>query len=283
MSGTLFVVSTPIGHLEDISTRAAEVLRDCDACYAEDTRRTRTLLGHVSASPELLSLHEHNERSRIPEILERVSRGEAVALVSDAGTPTVSDPGRRLVDEALGGGVRVIPIPGPSAVMAALSVSGLPADRFLFAGFPPRKGSDREAWIERVGECPETVVCFEAPTRLARLLEDLSEQGLGDRAAVVCRELTKIHEEIRAGTISELATVYGGRSVKGEVTLVLAGTEDAPEPAPDPEAIAEAARHLAARGASRRDIAGGLEERFGLSRNDAYRLSLEFEERRRDD
>ena len=223
MTGTMFVVGTPIGNLGDLTRRAAEVLRSVDVCYAEDTRRTRGLLSHLAAETPLRSLHEHNERARVEEVLGRLESGETIALVSDAGTPTVSDPGRRVLAAVLEAGHRVSPVPGASAVSAAISVSGLPGDRFTFAGFPPRRRSARESWVEAVRTTRDTTVAFEAPGRLQALLEELAASGLADRRAVVCRELTKLHEEVAAGTIAELATVYGTRTVKGEVTMVIAG------------------------------------------------------------
>lgn len=278
MSGTLLVIGTPIGNLGDLSPRAAEALGSADVCYAEDTRRTGRLLAEVDGAPPLRSLHEHNERSRVEEVLGRLERGERVALVTDAGMPTVSDPGRRVVEAARGAGFRIEPVPGPSAVTTAIAVSGFQADRFWFAGFAPRGGAERDAWVDRVRQSPDTVAIFESPARVGSLLADLAAAGMGDRGAVVTRELTKLHEEIRGGSISELATVYEGRSVKGEVTLVVEG---APEAAPpDPERVAATARRLAARGLSRKDIAGRLSEEYGLKRNDAYRMSLVAEEER---
>lgn len=273
-SGRLFVVGTPIGNLDDLSPRVAGTLERVRVCFAEDTRRTGRLLDRLGTRPTLRSLFAHNEQGRVDEILARLQTGEDVAIVSDAGTPTVSDPGARVIDAALEAGVTVVPIPGPSAVSVALSASGLPADRYLFLGFAPRKGSERERWLSDVEGSRVTVVVFEAPGRLPGLLESLARRGLGDRRAVVCRELTKIHEEVRAGTISELATVYGEQSVKGEVTVVIAGRADDAAGGPDPEEVACAVEELVRAGIGRREIADTLRERFGLSRNDAYRMSL---------
>lgn len=274
--GRLFVVGTPIGNLDDLGPRAADALRSAAACYAEDTRRTGRLLARLGAETPLRSLHAHNEAARVDEVIQRLESGESVALVSDSGTPTVSDPGRRLVRAVLERGGLVTPIPGPSAVPAALSVSGLPADRFLFAGFAPRRGADRARWIASVVESPVTVVAFEAPGRLAATLAELARHGIGDREAVVCRELTKLHEEVRRGTIDTLATVYDEAIVKGEVTIVLAGVGDGPAggEAVDPAVVEEEVGRLAAEGRSRREIAAHLKERFGLTRNEAYRFSL---------
>lgn len=276
--GTLFIVGTPIGNLDDLTARAVETLGTVDACYAEDTRRTGRLLSRLGISVPLRSLHEHNERRRAEEILARLAAGEKLAIASDAGTPTLSDPGRKVVAEAWAAGHRVVPIPGASAVPAALSAAGLPADRFWFAGFPPRKGGDRRAWLGRVRRMPDTIVAFEAPGRLAGLLADLAAIGLGERTAAVCRELTKLHETIRRGTIAELATVYEGETVKGEVTLVVSGAgEDAsgPDEDADPERVRAVVAQLADEGLSRRAIAARLEERFDLTRNEAYEWSLE--------
>jgi len=276
--GILFIVGTPIGNLDDLTARAEETLKAVDACYAEDTRRTGRLLARLGISVPLRSLHEHNEQKRVGELLGRLAAGERIAIASDAGTPTLSDPGRRVIAEAWLAGHRVVPIPGPSAVPAALSASGLPADRFWFAGFPPRKGRAREVWLARVAAMPDTIVVFEAPGRLAALLAELSARGLGERAGVVCRELTKLHESIRRGTIAGLATVYDGETVKGEVTLVIAGgggTAAGPDEGPDPERLRAAVAELAKEGLSRRAIAARLKERFDLTRNEAYEWSLE--------
>ncbi|MDX1393756.1 MAG: 16S rRNA (cytidine(1402)-2'-O)-methyltransferase [Gemmatimonadota bacterium] len=272
--GRLFVVGTPIGNLDDLTDRARETLRAVAVCYAEDTRRTGRLLARIGVDVVLRSLHAHNEESRLSEIMERLGRAEDVALVSDAGTPTVSDPGARVVAAVLEAGGRVSPVPGPSAVSAALSVSGLPGDRCYFAGFGPRRSGERDEWLEEVARSRVTVVMFEAPGRLGRLLAHLAERGAGDRRAVVCRELTKLHEEVAAGTIADLATVYDGERVKGEVTLVMEGAPPTSGRADD-EAVRVALAELAASGAPRSRIARELRDRFGLARNEAYRLSHE--------
>lgn len=277
MEPGLHVVATPVGNLDDLSARARETLAAADVVYAEDTRRTGRLLEEIGADVPLRSLHEHNEAARVDEILERLAADGRCALVSDAGTPVVSDPGRRAVDAALEAGHRVVPIPGPSAVTAALSVSGLPADRFAMTGFPPRSGGDREAWMERVASSPETVVVFESPRRTAALLEEWERRGLGDRACVLCRELTKLHEEVRRGTVSELRSELAGRDLKGEVTLVLegGGTRGRDDRPPEVEA---SARRLLKRGWSTRDVADHLGEVFGVPRNEAYETALELDE-----
>lgn len=272
----LYVVATPVGNLSDLTERARRVLGGVDVVYAEDTRRTGRLLEEIGAEPALRSLHEHNEASRVDEILERLRGGAACALVSDAGTPGVSDPGRRTVAAVLDGGWPVVPVPGPSAVTAALSASGLPGDRFTMMGFPPRSGREREAWMERVSSSPTTVVVFESPRRTGALLAAWEERGLGDRTCVLCRELTKMHEEVRRGTVAGLRAATAERELKGEVTLVLAGAEPAGG-ADRPAEVAAAARSLLGHGWSTRDVTRHLGEVFGVPRNEAYELVLELE------
>ncbi len=216
---TLYVVATPIGNLEDITLRALRVLREVDLIAAEDTRRTLRLLNHYNIKKPLISYHEHNKLARIPEIL-KILEEKDVALVSDAGVPGVSDPGRELVAAALEAGFKVVPIPGPSAIPTALSVSGLPADQFLFLGYLPRKRSERRKLLSSVAEEERTLVAFEAPHRLRESLSDILEV-LGDREIAVCRELTKLHEEIFRGKVSEALERF--REPLGEFTLVLAG------------------------------------------------------------
>lgn len=273
MESGLYVVSTPIGNLSDLTDRAREVLRTVPVVFAEDTRRTGRLLTSIDASPELVSLHEHNEASRVPELLERLEAGSACALVSDAGVPSVSDPGRRAVRAALEGGHAVRAVPGASAVTAALSVAGLPADRFVFLGFPPRSGGDRERWLERCAALEWTGVTFESPRRVADLLEDWEARGLGDRRCVVCRELTKLHEELIHGTVSEMAARIGEAELRGEVTIVLAGGEPAGWEARRDE-VEAVARELVEQGLSTRDVAERLQSRFDVPRNAAYELAL---------
>ena len=275
MAATLYLVSTPIGNLDDLTERASRVLREVDVCFAEDTRRTGRLLQAVASDAPLRSLHAHNEAARVEEVLQRLARGKSVALVTDAGTPVVSDPGRRVVGAAHEAGHRVVPVPGPSAVTTALAASGLPADRFVFLGFPPRTGTERQRWLERVANSPDTCVIFESPVRLPDLLQDLVGQGLGDRRGTVCREMTKLHEEIRAGSVAALLETFDGREVRGEVTVVVAGSgSEEAGPAEDPEVARRVARTLAEAGCSTRDIAEHLQRDFGFSRNDAYRESL---------
>ncbi|HET9038968.1 MAG TPA: 16S rRNA (cytidine(1402)-2'-O)-methyltransferase [Gemmatimonadales bacterium] len=276
MPGILYVVATPLGNLGDLSTRASEVLRTVPVVAAEDTRRTRGLLTHLGAAPQLLSYHAHSEERRLEGLLEILHEGRDVALVSDAGTPVVSDPGTDLVAAARASGITVVPIPGPSAVATALSAAGLKGDRYLFLGFVPRKGGERTRLLARAAAEEWTVVFFEAPTRLTDLLEDLARVAGGGRRAVVARELTKLHEELRTGTLDELAGYYTEHPPRGEITLVVEGT-GAPEEPPDRTAEAvEQATLLLAEGLTRREVVRRLSETLGLPRNDAYRLVMEL-------
>ncbi len=274
MESALYVVSTPIGNRADMTERARQVLCAVAAVYAEDTRRTGRLLAWIGAQVPLRSLHEHNEASRTAEILARLERLESCALVSDAGTPLVSDPGARVVEAALAAGYRVIPVPGASAVLAALAASGFPGDQFAFLGFAPRRASQRAAWIELLARLPLTIVAFESPRRIGALLGELVDAGLDDRPCAVCRELTKLHESVRRGTVAELAPRFGG-DIKGEITLVIAGAAEAGWEARRDEAEREAAR-LGRRGLSTRDIGERLADAFDLPRNVAYELGLRF-------
>jgi 16S rRNA (cytidine1402-2'-O)-methyltransferase len=275
MAGTLYVVATPLGNLDDLSPRAAATLRQVVAVAAEDTRHTKPLLAHVGARAELLSFHAHSPDAALRRILHLLGSGKDVALVTDAGTPAVSDPGADLVAAARARDIPVVTVPGPTAVAAALAVSGLAADRYLFLGFLPRKGGDRRRLLDLVAKSEWTVVVFEAPPRVAELLADLAAACGGERPAAVSRELTKVFEETRAGTLAELAGYYGAAPPRGEVTVVIAGTgkparEERP---PDPEARARA---LLAQGMTRKDVANRLAEETGITRNTAYRLVNEL-------
>jgi len=215
------LVATPIGNLEDLSARGRRALEEASLVACEDTRHTGRLLSHLGIKRRMVSLHEHNERARLPQILAALDAGDDVALVSDAGTPLVSDPGFVLVREAVRNGIRVEPIPGPSAVLAALVASGLPPHPFTFAAFPPPKAGKRRSFYARFAELDHTLVFFESPHRLIRSLEDAIAE-LGDRPAVVARELTKLHEEVLRGSLRELLEVLSGRdSLKGEFVLVV--------------------------------------------------------------
>lgn len=221
MPGSLTIVATPIGNLEDLSPRAARALREADLVACEDTRRSGRLLAHLGVKRPLLSFHEHNERQRLPRILEAIETGSQVALVSDAGTPLLSDPGFVLIRECLALGLQVHHLPGPSAVIAALVQSGLPPYPFTFAGFVPPKSGKRRRFLARFSDLDHTLVFFESPHRILASLNDLVEV-LGDRPAALCRELTKLHEETLRGPLSEIRQTLGERPViKGELTLVV--------------------------------------------------------------
>ena len=275
MAGTLYVVATPIGNLGDLSPRATQILTGAAAVAAEDTRHSGALLRHLGAGAELISVHAHAPAGALERVLRLLDAGRDVALVTDAGTPAVSDPGATLVALARARGAAVVTVPGPSAVPAALAVSGLPADRYVFLGFLPRKGGERRRLLDVVRQSEWTVVLFEAPTRAAELLADLAEACGGDRPAAVARELTKVFEETRAGTLAELAGHYAAAPARGEFTIVVAGTGRPPpaEGGPDPT---ERARALLASGLSRRDAADQVARETGIARNTAYRLVNEL-------
>lgn len=276
-AGTLYVVATPLGHLGDLSPRAAQVLRTVPVVAAEDTRRSRALLSHLDAHPKLVSYHAHAGAGRAELLLEILQDGRDVALVTDAGTPAVSDPGAALVAAVRAAGVVVVPIPGPSAVATALSAAGLPADRYSFMGFVPRKGSERRRLLARAAAEEWTTVFFEAPGRLHDLLSDLAEVAGPDREAVVARELTKLHEEIRSGTLGGLLLHYGEEGPRGEVTVLLRGTGEPPaEPDRTEEGVA-LARELLAGGRTRKEIVREVVDRLGIPRNDAYRMVMDLE------
>ena len=272
MAGTLYVVATPLGNLGDLSPRAAETLARVATVAAEDTRHSKPLLQHAGSRAGLISFHAHSSEAELQKVLQLLAAGQDVAFITDAGTPGISDPGARLVAAARARSIPVVTIPGPTAVAAALSVAGLAADRYLFLGFLPRKGGDRARLLDTIARSEWTVVVFEAPPRAAELLTDLAEACGGERRAAVARELTKVFEETRDGTLSELAAYFKEAPVRGEVTIVVAGTGKAPPPessVADPQAFA---RGLLAEGHTRRDVADRLAEETGISRNAAYKL-----------
>lgn len=277
MAGTLYVVATPLGNLGDLSPRAAATLKSAAIVAAEDTRHTKPLLVHVGSDAELVSFHAHSTERALERLLRLLGAGTDVALVTDAGTPTVSDPGAVLVAAARDRGIQVVTIPGPTAVAAALAVSGLPAERYVFLGFLPRKGADRRRLLELLARSEWTVVLFEAPNRVAELLEDLAAacDGGADRLASVSREMTKVFEETRAGTLADLAGYYAEAPPRGEVTVVVAGTGK-PRPVEVPIDPETRARALLAQGMTRKDVADQVAEETGISRNTAYRLVNEL-------
>jgi 16S rRNA (cytidine1402-2'-O)-methyltransferase len=268
--GTLYLVSTPIGNLGDMTFRAVEVLTSAALVIAEDTRHSRRLLDHFRIDTPVSSYHEHNEAKATPRIVARLQAGDSIALISDAGTPLISDPGSRLVAAAVGAGIRVVPVPGASSVMAALVGSGLPLDRFTFLGFLPRKGVERTAALAEIVASQSTAVVFEAPNRVVGTLEDLRNAGAGERTVVVARELTKQFEEFKRGTIAELAAVFRDAEPRGEVVLVVSGAEAREISADELDA---AASRLRADGKEPREVMQYLISVLGASRNVAYRIA----------
>jgi 16S rRNA (cytidine1402-2'-O)-methyltransferase len=270
--GTLYVVSTPIGNMGDFSFRAVEVLRSVTGILAEDTRHTRGLLARYDIATPTTAYHEHNEAKMTPGLIARLLGGESFALVSDAGSPLLSDPGARLVDASIAAGIPVVPIPGASALLAALVASGIEADRFTFFGFLTRSGAERRLALDEITSLGHTVVLYESPNRLADTLGELEQRGNGDRRAAVAREMTKQFEEIRRGTVSELRTYYQDKPPRGEIVLVL---ERAAVRAPSEETVRERVRALRAEGMSSRDVAGMVAEELGVPKRQAYRLAQE--------
>jgi 16S rRNA (cytidine1402-2'-O)-methyltransferase len=275
MAGTLYVVATPIGNLEDITVRALRILREVALIAAEDTRRTAHLLTRYGITTATTSLHEHNEQRKSSALIARLENGEGIALVSDAGTPTVSDPGARFIAEAVRSGIRVEAIPGPNAAIAALSVSGLLADGFLFLGFPPTRAKDRTSWMNRLSQANGVAVFYEAPHRIIGTLEEI-EANLGDLPVIVARELTKAHEELVRGQISEI--LRAGLTVKGEFTVIVnvGHVTDQPKSAVDKaQAVAELARHFgqmtANNSRTKRQVIAELARQYGLTTKEAYR------------
>jgi 16S rRNA (cytidine1402-2'-O)-methyltransferase len=266
MTGTLFLVGTPIGNLEDITERARRILSEVDLVAAEDTRRTGRLLAHVGVRKPLVSFFEGNEKERIPLLLERLREGTNVAVVSDAGMPGLSDPGYRLVAACVEAGIPVDVVPGPSAVLSALVVSGLPTDRFAFEGFLPRSGTNRAERLRAIAGETRTVVLFESPKRLERTLADVLAAG-GDRRVAVARELTKLHQEILRGTVTEVLERIRGRQLKGEIVLVVEGAAD--QAAGEGTAF-EIAADLVAGGARKRDAARQASRRTGVPAGRIY-------------
>jgi len=275
VAGTLYVVATPLGNLGDLSPRAADTLKRVAVVAAEDTRHSKPLLMHAGSHAELVSFHAHSSERALERILRILSEGRDVALITDAGTPAISDPGVALVAAARERGIQVVTIPGPNAVASSVSVSGISGDRYLFLGFLPRKGSDRRRFLLTVAQSEWTVVLFEAPNRVTQLLADLSDVCGSDRHASVSRELTKVFEETRSGTLQELSEHYAEAPARGEVTVIIAGTgkPHVEERPPDP---GERARTLLAEGLSRKDVADRVAEETGISRNAAYRLVNEL-------
>ena len=267
----LYIVSTPIGNLGDLSIRAIEVLRGADRILAEDTRRTGILCRAHGIETRLVSAHEHNEASRAEQAVRWLDAGETLALVTDAGTPVLSDPGARLVARVVEAGHEVVPIPGASAVLAALVGSGLPSEPFTFYGFLARSGRERKERLTELETVPHTAVVYESPERLVALLEELAERSDAGRRVVVARELTKVHEEFRRGTLGEVAGYYREAGVRGEVVVVLEGAAPVSGEV-DAEAGAALARALLAEGGRPSGVAREVSRRLGIPRNRAYEI-----------
>ncbi len=288
MTGTLYIVATPIGNLEDITARAIRVLREVELIACEDTRRTKTLLNHFGIKTRTLSYHEHNERERAAELGELLDEGKDIAIVSDAGTPLINDPGFRIVNTALERGITIVPIPGPTAFVAALVASGLPSDQFFFGGFLPARANARRAHLADLAAIQATLVFYEAPHRIAAALRDALEV-LGNRKAAVARELTKIHEEISRGNLGELAERFSqGPSPRGEIVLLIRGIRESTSSLANSTnstqlstpKLAHRVRQLEGEGFDSKTALKKAARELGLKRAEAYRLMVAQKNRR---
>jgi 16S rRNA (cytidine1402-2'-O)-methyltransferase len=273
MSGTLYLVATPIGNLKDITLRALDVLREVDLIACEDTRHTQKLLNHFAIKRKTISYHEHNETSRVPELIERLKNGGSIAIVSDAGTPAIADPGYRIVEAAIGENIDVVPVPGAVAFVNAVAASGLPSDAIYFGGFLPARKGERQSRLKECAEIPATLAFYEAPHRLSKSLEDCLEV-LGDRKAAVVRELTKIHEEIARGTLSQLALRYSEGNVKGEIVIVIDPGDSERPNAATASTLVQRFEALQQQGLDHKAALKQAAKDFGLSRSEAYRRLL---------
>ena len=276
MPGTLYLVATPIGNLADITHRALQILKDVDLIACEDTRHTRKLLQHYGIDTKTISYHEHNEQQRALELIELLKQASDVAVVSDAGTPAISDPGFRLVRAAIENGITVVPIPGPSALVSALVAAGLPTDEFFFGGFLPARSTARRARLNELQTVPGTLIFYEAPHRLAASLKDAYEI-LGERAAVVARELTKLHEEIKRGSLSELSQHYASNEQpRGEIVLLIDRTvlDETTTAKPQEQSVAALVAQFEADGLDHRAALKKAARELRLSRAEAYRRLL---------
>jgi 16S rRNA (cytidine1402-2'-O)-methyltransferase len=269
--GTLFIVATPIGNLGDMTHRAIEILRSVDLILAEDTRKSRVLLDHFEIKSRLKAAHAHNEAATVPLVLEELRKKKSVAVITDAGTPLISDPGSRLVQAVRSAGFRVSPIPGASALTAALSAAGLDTTRFTFFGFLPRSGRERREAIDLLGSLTHTAVLYEAPNRVADTLAELSRTGAPERLCVVAREITKLFEEFRSGTVEELAAYYENEAPRGEVVILLSG---ASPKAFNQEELQDRVKALREAGRSARDAAAEVAAETGVPRNVVYRIAV---------
>jgi 16S rRNA (cytidine1402-2'-O)-methyltransferase len=275
---SLYLVSTPIGNLEDITLRALRVLKEVDVVACEDTRHTRRLLDHFGIKKPTVSYHEHNEQARSIELVQRLVNGEKIALVTDAGAPGISDPAYRLVKAAIMRGVTVIPVPGATALIAGLTASGLPTDSFLFLGFLPHKKQARRAKLEEVKSGRATLICYEAPHRIRETLADAREI-LGDREAALARELTKLHEQFIRGSLTDISAHFESHEPRGEMTLVIAGNRDDNSTGSSTASIADQIEQLMLiEGLSRNDAIKQAARSRGLSKREAYQSLLKEKE-----
>ena len=277
--GILFVVATPIGNMDDITLRALNVLNQVDFIAAEDTRRTGKLLKYHKIKSSLISYHEYNEKERTPLLIERIASGSSIALVSNAGTPTVSDPGYMLIQRAVEKGIKVIPIPGACAGIAALSISGLPTDSFIFIGFCAKKKAKRLKQLQELADEKRTLIFYENPGRILAFMEELDDV-MGDRYGVLCREMTKLHEEFLRGRLSELKDTLSHRpAVKGECTLLVKGCEDNKEVSKD-VIRAELIEALGKKGGKISEASRIIAKKYGLSKNEVYEEALKLKAER---
>ena len=270
MPGTLYLVATPIGNLEDLTHRATRILNEVSLIACEDTRHTRKLLTHYGITTRTISYHEHNERERADQLLAGLKDGDSVAIVSDAGTPGISDPGFRLVQQAIENQIRVVPVPGASALVNALVASGLPTDEFFFGGFLPSRAGPRRARLKSLEAIPATLIFYEAPHRLTATLRDAAEI-LGPRQAVVARELTKLHEEIARGSLGEMAERYASQNVRGEIVLVIDRGTGQAQPQVSKTSILDLVNAFEVDGMDHRAALKKAARELGLSRDEAYR------------
>ena len=271
MLGKLYLVATPIGNLNDMTFRAVETLKSVGVIACEDTRHTRKLLTHFGISNKLVSYHEHNETERAEDLIKLLMKGESVAVVSDAGTPGISDPSFRIVERAIEAGVEIVPIPGASAFVNAVAASGLPTDSIFFAGFlPSKKGERRKRFLE-IADIPATIIFYESPRRIAAALIDAADV-LGDRPAVVAREITKLHEEFSRGTLSELHSKFSSATVKGEIVLLIDRVRDHRPNDSGSLSLLERLEQLQAEGIDRKAALKKVAKEFGMSKSEAYRI-----------
>jgi 16S rRNA (cytidine1402-2'-O)-methyltransferase len=274
-SGILYIVGTPIGNLEDMTFRAVRILQAVDVIAAEDTRHTGKLLHHFQITTPQTSYHEHNQQRRIPELIEQLHQGKAIALVTDAGMPGISDPGYELVKACVEAGITVVPIPGPSAAITALSAAGLPTDKFVFEGFLPAKGQERKQRLEAIASLTQTLILYEAPHRLRQTLQDLAAVLGENRQIVLARELTKLHEEFWRGSIGDAIAHYTSREPQGEFTLLIAGIS-LEKPQLSEATIKAELQNLLDQGLSRSEASRQLAQLTSLSRRHIYQLALEI-------